>query len=52
MANILAGNFAPTTVQKDAADVSKDQTNRINVSDLSTLANFLAGNIKTLPVGQ
>ena len=38
-------------VQKDAADVSKDASNSINVSDLITLANFLAGNIKTLPLG-
>jgi hypothetical protein len=51
MANILAGNFTPTSVQKDAADVLKDQNNNITVSDLITLANFLAGNTKTLPLG-
>ena len=52
MANILAGNFTPTSVQKDAADVQKDGTNRVTVSDLLTLANFLAGNTRTLPLGQ
>jgi hypothetical protein len=52
MANILAGNFTPTSVQKDAADVQKDGTNRVTISDLITLANFLAGNTRTWPVGQ
>ncbi len=51
MANILAGNFTPTAVQKDASDVQKDGTNKITVGDLITLANFLAGNTRTLPVG-
>jgi len=52
MANILAGNFIPTTVRKAAADVQQDGTGKITVGDLITLANFLAGNTKTLPVGQ
>ena len=51
MANILAGNVTPTSVQKDAADVLKDASNNITVGDLITLANFLAGNTKTLPLG-
>ena len=51
MANILAGNFTPTQIQKDAADVLKDASNSINVTDLLTLANFLAGNTRTLPAG-
>lgn len=48
VANILAGNFQPTQAQLVSADVFQD--GQLTIVDLVTMANFIAGNIKSLPV--